>query len=164
MVEHEDVARGLLRETVARREDRADDAVHAVRVGPFALLVAQRAVGVGHQVEQLGAERVAREGVGPGRDDRLERPDVGRVGVQPRGQEQHPVQIGIGVERLVGVLIGVAVVEVMVVLVGEGLVARVVAHHQPRVVVRGRGVRDPVEDVLLDGDFGHGQCRQQQGE
>jgi len=156
------MARGLLRESVARAEDRADDAVHAVRPGFFLLLVAQRTVGERHEVEDFGAERIAFQGVVSHRDHRFQRGPVGFVGVDARGQHQHFVQIGVHGQRLVFVAVGVSVVEVVVILVGQRLVARVVAHHQRGVVERGLGVHRPVEDHVLVGDSGGGQRRNQQ--
>ena len=162
MVEHQHVARGFLRESVARGEDRADHAVHAVRIGFLAHLVAQPSVGERHQVEDLGAERIALQGVGAHRDHRLQCRHVGFLGVEARDQHQHLVQIGIRGQRLVVVLIGVSVIKIVVILVGQRRIARIVAQHQRRIVVGRFRIHRPVDDVVLVGDFGGGQRRNQE--
>ena len=119
-------------------------------------------MGIGHQVQDLGAERVAGERIFAHVEHRVERFGQRVVGIEPRCQHQQLVQVGVRLHRFVAPLVGVAVVEVVVILVGERLVARVVAHHQRCVVERRIGVGRLGDDVLLDGDFRRGQRREQE--
>ena len=51
------------------------------------------------------------------------------------GDQYGFVHVRIGIQRLVGVLIGISVVEVVVVLLGHRVVARLIPQHRVRVVV-----------------------------
>ena len=91
----------------------------------------------------------------------FERLDGRFVGIESRSHQQQLVQIGIRVQRFVALLIGVAVIEVVVILVGQRFVAGVVAHHQRRIVERRLGVHRLVLNILLVGNLRRGQRRKQ---
>lgn len=162
MAEHQHVPGRFLREPVPRGEDRADDAVHVRGVGLLAHGIPEGSVGIREGVEDVGAERVALEGLESKRDDGFERLDVRILGVESSQYHQHLVQIGIRRQGLVLVAVGVSVIEIIVVLVGERRIAGVVAHEQRRVIVGRFGVHRPVEDQILIGGLSCGDCRDQQ--
>ena len=165
MVEHQDVLRIFLRQSVARGFDGRDDLLHAVVVGSFADRVAQRSVRERHQIQQFGAERVAGERIVGRRDQRFEVVAGRLLRVDARGDQKRAVQIGIDIQRLVGVLVGVAVIKVVVVVGREGRVARIVPQHQVGVVVGRFRIHRPVDDPVFVGCLGEcrpGQHREQQ--
>ena len=78
------------------------------------------------------------------------------------GDQHGFVHVRIGIQRLVGVLIGISVVEVVVVLLGHRVVARLVPQHQVRVVVGGFGIQRLPDNILFDRYFGRCHQRQKQ--
>ena len=149
-------------EAVAGILDRRQDGVHPVVVDLFVLRVAERSVSECQQVQQFGAERILHQGIVHRRDQFLEA-FVRRILEIDRLGDQHGfVHVRIGIQRLVGVLIGISVVEVVVVLLGHRVVARLIPQHQVRVVVGGFGIQRLPDNILFDRYFGRCHQRQKQ--
>ena len=122
-----------------------------VEVELLALLVAQGAVGVCHHVERLGAERIVLHSFGAVFDQSLQLPHLRPVGVDARHYRQHPFECRIGGERSIVLLVGVAVVEVVILLGRERCGAVAVFEHQVGIVIRRRGVHSSEGYVVFVG-------------
>lgn len=122
-------------EAVAGILDRRQDGVHPVVVDLFVLRVAERSVSECQQVQQFGAERILHQGIVHRCDQFLEAFVRRILEIDRLGDQYGFVHVRIGIQRLVGVLIGISVVEVVVVLLGHRVVARLIPQHQVRVVV-----------------------------